>query len=267
MTPFFRKILCPVDIDSNGISALDCAALVARQNNAEVVVLHVIAIALSAENAPFYTDLYKPKADEIRQKLTDLARKHLRDVSHQVRVEIGHPPTVIVDTAARLPADLLVMASHRRRFSRLLLGSVAETVMREVECPVLTVKNLRSDRFSVAHWMTAQPVTISPNDPITLAHKLMQEGNFRSLPVVGGGRLIGMITDRDVRSAMGKSETLTVDEVMSRDLITVTSNTSIFDASRLLVERRIGAVPVIEDGQFIGIISTDDLIKAFAEVH
>ncbi len=267
MLPFFRKILCAIDLDSIGDRALDYAALIARQSEAHVVVLHVIPITLSPENAPLYTDLYKPQADDMRLKLTDLGRRHLGDVSHEVRVELGHPPTVIVDTAARLPADLIVMASHRRKFSRFLLGSVAETVMREVQCPVLTVKNPRIDRLAVAHWMTAHPVTVTPSDSLYAAHSLMERGNFRSLPVVSKGQLVGIVTDRDVRSSIDRADKQSVEQAMSKDLITIASNASIFDASRLLARRKIGALPVVEDAQFVGIISTDDLLRAFAELH
>jgi CBS domain-containing protein/nucleotide-binding universal stress UspA family protein len=266
-TPF-KKILCPIDVGANGIAALDCAAqLAAGQDDVEVVILHVIPTVLSPDNAPLYTDLYKPQAEEIHRQLSDVARKHLRDVKHQVRVEIGHPPTVIVDTAARLPADLMVMATHRRRFARFLLGSVAETVMREVECPVMTVKDRAVDRMSVGQWMSARPVMVAPNEPLSVAQDLMHEGNFRTLPVVANGQMVGIVTDRDLRAALGKSDQITVEQLMRKDVVTVSPKLSIFDASRLLAERKIGAVPVMDNGRLVGIISSDDLLKAFAEVH
>ncbi len=81
------------------------------------------------------------------------------------------------------------------------------------------------------------------------------------------GQLVVTVTDRDLRIAVGQVETKTVEQVMSRDVITVTSTTSIVYASRLLAERKIGAVPVTEDGRLIGIISPADLLKAFTELH
>jgi len=260
-------ILCSIDLDSNSANALDYAGYFGRQSNARVVVLHVVPITLNPEDAPMYAELYQPKAEEARQKIGELAHRHLRDVKYEIRTEIGQPWTVIVDMAARLPADLLVMSTHRRRFARFLLGSVAEKVMREVLCPVLTVKNLESDRFSVGQWMSANPVTVAPGDPIVVAQRLMHEGNFRTLPVVKAGKLIGIVTDRDLRTVGPNADHVTVEQAMTRDLFTITAETSVFEASRLLGERKVGALPVMQDAQLIGILSTEDLLKAFAEIR
>jgi len=267
MTPKFAKILCPVDLDANAATALDHAALLARQSAGEVVVLHVIATRPGLEEDPTFAELRKPNEDEVRVKLGELARRRLRDVIHEVRVEAGNPSAVIVDVARRLPADLVVIATHRSGFSRSALGSVAERVVHGAQYPVLIVKNAKSDRFSVAQWMTVNPVTVEPDAPLPVARRLMHEGNFRTLPVVSRGQLVGIITDRDLRIALERSEKLTVEQAMTWDLFTVTADTSIFDASRLLAERKVGALPVVEKGQLIGVISTEDLLKAFVEVR
>ena len=267
MSSMFKKILCPIDLDPNGLAALDYAEDLAKLHDADVIILHVINVALDPKSAPMYAQEFEPQAAEIRAKLNEMGRKHLRDVRHEARVELGEPASVIIDVARSLPADLLIMPSHRRRFSRFFLGSIAETVMNGVECPVLTVKNRKSDRLSVAAWMSADPVTVSPDAPLTEAQRLMREGNFRTLPVVVNGKLVGVITDRDVRSASAHLEDMKVAQAMSADLVTIAPDTSILEASKHLAEHKHGALPVIEDGRFIGIISTEDLLKAFAEVR
>ena len=268
MATSFKKILCPIDLDVNATEALDRAALVARQSDSELVlVLHVIPVALNPQDAPLYADLYKPREAEAREKMSELARKHLAGLRHDVVAEVGDPAAVIVDFAERLPADLLVMPTHRRRLSRLLFGSVAETVMREVRCPVLTVKSLTTDPHAVAQWMTAAPTVVAPNDTLAAARKLMDEGDFRSLPVVGARQLVGIITDRDLRSSVRDPEKKIVDQVMIQEVISVAPDASIFKTSRLLADRKIGSVPVLDNGKIVGIISTPDLLRDFDEIR
>ncbi|MGO9605476.1 MAG: universal stress protein [Candidatus Binataceae bacterium] len=261
----FSTILCPIDLDENASCALDFAERIAKRRDTKIVVLHVIPVVLNPGDARLSADLYKPRAEAARQKLLELARKHLDGSRYEVKAEMGHPATVIVDIAKQLPADLLVISTHGRKFSRLLLGSVVETVMREVECPVLTVKNSKSDRMSVGQWMTAHPVTAAPQDKPSVVQSLMLQGNFRSVPVLDDGTLVGIVTDRDLRSGSGDQSN--IEEIMSRSVITVTSSTSIFEASRILSDRKIGSLPVVDDGQLVGIISTQDVLKAFVELR
>jgi CBS domain-containing protein len=175
---------------------------------------------------------------------------------------------MIVSAAKKLPADLVIMSTHGRRgFSRFFLGSIAEIVMREVTCPVMTTKGYPMDRFLVAHWMTPHPITITPEQRLPQAVELMQQHRFRSLPVVDNGNLVGIVTDRDIRTNWNCLESLVVGKVMTTKLVTVTSHTSVWDAARLLSERKIGATPVLDDGVLVGIISTTDLLKACTELQ
>ena len=88
--------------------------------------------------------------------------------------------------------------------------------MREVTCPVMTTKIYPVDRFRVAHWMTSHPITIMPGEKLPKAVELMQQHRFKSLPVVGDGKLVGIITDRDIRTSMNRVETLEVGNVIQR---------------------------------------------------
>jgi predicted transcriptional regulator len=175
---------------------------------------------------------------------------------------------MIISAAKQLPADLIIMSTHGRRgFSRFFLGSIAEIVMREATCPVMTTKTYPVDRFLVAHWMTPHPITIMPGEKLPHAVALIQQHRFRSLPVVDNGKLIGILTDRDIRTNLNDLDSLTVGKLMTTKLATVTPSTSVWDAARLLSERKIGAVPVVDDDLLVGIVSTTDLLKACTELQ
>ena len=91
----------------------------------------------------------------------------------------------------------------------------------------------------------------------------MDDGDFRSLPVVEQERLIGIITDRDLRRHGEHPERATVESAISELPVTVTPATPLLEAARLLFERKIGALPVLKDGRLVGVITTHDILRAF----
>lgn len=136
--PGFAKILCPVDFDQNSLLALGLACELAQERTATLYVLHVVAIPPGPEVAvPF--DKMEGRA---RTKLEELARKKINGkASYEVRVTSGDPGVESLRTAERIGADLIVMATHGRKgLRRFFLGSVAERVVREAPCPVLTIR-------------------------------------------------------------------------------------------------------------------------------
>lgn len=268
MTRLFNKILCPIDLDGSAPSTLELAAATARALDAEVHVLHVISMPLPAEGAPVFVEVCRERAELARASVAELVKRYLTDVRSESRVEIGDPGGGIVAAARQLPADLVVMATHGRKgFSRFFLGSVAEFVMRGVACPVLTAKYFPTDRATVAHWMTAHSYSIAPEEPLTAACAQMQQHKIRSLPVIEDGKLLGIVTDRDVRTHLKYLESTTARQAMTTALLTVTPNTSIWDAARILRERKIGALPVLRDSAVVGMISTSDLLEALIELQ
>src|SRR5919202_2083767 len=128
----------------------------------------------------------------------------------------------------------------------------------------------------VADWMTPDPVTIAPGATAGEALALMRQRRIRHLPVVDGGRLVGMLSDRDLRSALPSAVVLgeleddpaasrSVVEIMTADPLTIPPSQPVEEAARLLTERRVGAVPVVEGARLLGILSADDLLRAFVE--
>lgn len=259
----FKKILCPVDFDDNSTAALKSAAEIALQNDGTVHVLHVVPMVVQPMGAPVYVDLYQGQEQAARAKLTEIAGKQLLGIKYELMTRIGEPASAILKAQRQLSADVLVIGTHGRRgFSRLFLGSVAEKVIREASCPVLTVRSHPSDKDLVASRMTTNPVTASPDEKLSSIRDKMNAGGFRSIPVVEKETVIGVVTDRDIRLCTGYLEDTAARHFMNKPVITVAPSTSVKEAARLLCERKIGGLPVIEDGKLVGIITTTDVLAA-----
>ena len=140
----FKQILCPVDLSESSDRSLAHAAALARWYDARLTVLHVVP---TFDPVPVRGALDEPlrvvNPMSREQVLEEMRRSlDLADVSPQALLvaEAGDPQKTIVDQAISNRADLIVMGTHGRRgFKRLLLGSVAEAVLHEAPCPVLTV--------------------------------------------------------------------------------------------------------------------------------
>ena len=122
-------------------------------------------------------------------------------------------------------------------------------------------------------------VTISKDERMTVAKKILKEKNIRHLPVVDGKRLVGLLTNMDIRKAEASPATsleirelhylldkLTVGEIMTRNVITISPDISIEEAAILLHDNKIGCLPVVEDGNLVGIITENDVMEILIEV-
>jgi acetoin utilization protein AcuB len=118
----------------------------------------------------------------------------------------------------------------------------------------------------VSKRMTKDPVTVTPEDLLIQARLKMQKGNFRRLPVISDGQLIGMITDRDIRQHTGLLDRTEVKVAMSKKAITVTPATTVEAAAQLLLKEKIGGLPVVEKSRLVGMITTSDILQAFLDV-
>ena len=260
----FKRILCPIDFDENAANALALAAQMARQTDGTVLVLHVVPMIIPPTGMPVYVDLYKEQEKVASARLDELAGKYLRGVNHELSSHAGEIASSILRSAKRLGADVVVMATHGRRgFARFFLGSVAEMVLRESSCPVLIVQGPLTDRELVGHWMTHSPVAASPNEKLAAVRTRMHEGGFRSTPVLDGGKLVGIITDRDLRRNAADLANTEVRSAMTSEVLTVTPQTPAREAARLLRGRKVGALPVMRDGELVGMVTGTDLLAAF----
>jgi acetoin utilization protein AcuB len=114
--------------------------------------------------------------------------------------------------------------------------------------------------------------------PVLEARALMQKEHIRHLLVVDDGRLSGIVTDRDIRLNMASPATslsvwelnhllarLTVEQVMTRSVIAIDPERDAREAARIMVDHKIGALPVLEGEHLLGIITETDLLRAFVE--
>ena len=117
----------------------------------------------------------------------------------------------------------------------------------------------------VSKIMSPDPVSIAPDKRVGQALKLMQEHNIRHLPVVQKNRMVGWITSRDLREVLLASmlEDIKVGDVMVQAPLSVTPDTDIEEAARLIHEHKIGGMPVMEGDRLMGVITMLDLISAF----
>ncbi|MFQ5988945.1 MAG: CBS domain-containing protein [Candidatus Methylomirabilales bacterium] len=134
--------------------------------------------------------------------------------------------------------------------------------------------------MQVGKRMKTGLILASPSDSVRTAWGLLREHQIRHLPVVEDGKLVGIITDRDIRLIFPSAitggqreqdpidalEKVTVEEIMTKRVSTVASEAPIADAARLLLERRIGGLPVVQGEHLVGIITKDDIIAAFVEI-
>jgi nucleotide-binding universal stress UspA family protein len=262
----FRRILSPVDFDDNSLAAVEVAAQIARQNDGTVLLFHVVPMMIPPTGMPMYVDIYKDQEGMAKEKLRQIAARRLQGIKYDLLTHLGEPAGAIIRTAKRSAVDVIVMATHGRRgFSRVMLGSIAEMVLREAPCPVLCVRRGEPDKNLVARWMSSSPVTATPDEKLSTIMSRMQEGNFRCAPVLDNGRLIGIITNRDVRGRMGSLNLVEVKFAMTENPVTVAPTTPLHEAARLLFERKIDALPVLEDAQLVGVMTTSDVLRAFLE--
>ena len=135
-----RTILHPTDFSATSEAALVQACALAKDYGADIVVLHVWEplIVMAGEKYP------QVPANDVEETIARLDVLPIPDESVKVtrKVVVGEPPEVIVSEAKERPCDLIVMGTHGHSgLARVLLGSVAEGVLRHATCPVLTVRS------------------------------------------------------------------------------------------------------------------------------
>ena len=117
--------------------------------------------------------------------------------------------------------------------------------------------------MQIVNLMTPDPIAINPADTLANAKAVMDEGRFRRLPVVEDGRLVGIITERDIREHLGYLGSTRVNAAMRTALITVTPYDTLEVAAQLMLKHKIGGLPIATGGKLVGIVTTSDLLKAF----
>jgi nucleotide-binding universal stress UspA family protein len=135
-----KKILFPTDFSHTGDSALELATSLARDSGATLLIVHVEESPNVYAGGEFYYGIPNPPTDELRRMLEEVKPTD-PGVPYEHRLMTGDPAATIVRLAADEGADLIVMGTHGRTgFLRMVMGSVAEAIVRRAKCPVLTYK-------------------------------------------------------------------------------------------------------------------------------
>jgi CBS-domain-containing membrane protein len=126
----------------------------------------------------------------------------------------------------------------------------------------------------VADLMTRDVQTVSPSHTLRDVVVIMRRLKIRQLPVVDDGKIVGIVTDRDVKRATpsalseeGRAEydrvlnETVISQVMTRDPFTIPASMEIREAVKILIDHRFGALPVVDDGQLVGIVTETDFLR------
>jgi acetoin utilization protein AcuB len=132
--------------------------------------------------------------------------------------------------------------------------------------------------LKVRDVMTADPITLSPEDSLMEALQTMRLRGIRRIPIVVGGKLVGLLTEGDLKRAEPSTlsdtqehftqvmEGTPVARIMIENLVTTTADASLVDAARVLYTNKYGALPVVEGERLIGILTDNDLIGALVRL-
>ena len=131
----------------------------------------------------------------------------------------------------------------------------------------------------VGERMSRPPITIGPEMSIHDALALFKKERIRRAPIIKGGKLVGIVSEKDLLNASPSPATtlsvwemnyllskLTISEVMTKDVITVSEDTPIEEAARIMADNKIGGLPVVKGARVVGIITETNLFKMFLEL-
>jgi len=132
---------------------------------------------------------------------------------------------------------------------------------------------------TVRDIMATEVTTLGRNDSLQLAKDIMTLGRVRHFPVIDDGKVVGVVSQRDLyKASLGSVmkygekaqraflEEIVVKEIMSDPPITIAPHASVQEAARLMMEKKIGCLPVLEGAQLVGIVTETDMLKLVAEM-
>lgn len=130
---------------------------------------------------------------------------------------------------------------------------------------------------TVADRMTRDVITVTPETSLSEVREIMRRRNIRHLPVVRGGTLVGLVTDRDIRRVWPSDATslsvwelnylldkVKVKDFMTRKVVTTMAHTSLAAAAKVMLDRKISCLPVVDQGKVVGILTQTDLVSTLA---
>jgi len=130
---------------------------------------------------------------------------------------------------------------------------------------------------SVRDIMTSSPVSLQKDDKLSLAEEVMTGGRIRHLPILDGERPVGVLSEADLFHSAFKVlhfrpdeqrkfvKSLKVEDVMSKHVVSVPADTSIRAAARLMMEKKLGCLPIVEGERLVGLVTKSDMLRCLAE--
>ena len=131
---------------------------------------------------------------------------------------------------------------------------------------------------SVRAIMTGSPVTLQKDNKLSFAEEVMTGGRIRHVPILDGERLVGLLSQADLlHSAFIKAlhlrpseqreflNSLKIEDVMSKHVVSVPADTSIRAAARLMAEKKLGCLPIVEGQRLVGLVTKGDMLRCLAE--
>lgn len=122
----------------------------------------------------------------------------------------------------------------------------------------------------ISKYMTTSPITIGKDQTLAFAHKMLREHRFRHLPVLDGGRLVGMISDRDLHLIETLKDVdpqrVTVEDAMTPDPYAVAPDAALDEVVGEMAEKKYGSAVVVDNHKVVGVFTTVDAMSAFAEL-
>ena len=134
-------------------------------------------------------------------------------------------------------------------------------------------------KMTVSEIMMGSPVTLAPDDTLDLANDIISLGRIRHIPILDNGKLVGLISERDLigaaanrifglnqksRSILLKREM--IKNIMKKRVVMVTPDTPIKDAATIMADKKIGCVPVVSDGALVGLVTATNVLHYLGSV-
>ncbi len=198
----------------------------------------------------------KQGADEVRLKL-HLAGKDAKDVWDKLEPQLSSFEKKVGDATTELGQEMSDLGTDLKEKMRSLLDKLGSSLDSTAKPAV------------VEDYMTACPKTLGREQPLAQAHEFMRQGNYRHLPVLHGGKLVGVVSLGDlawIESLEGVDlSTLSVEEAMSADPYTMDCQTPLLDAAIYMRDHHIGSALVERDGKLAGIFTHTDALRALCD--
>lgn len=122
----------------------------------------------------------------------------------------------------------------------------------------------------ISKYMTTSPHTVGIDQPLTTAHRLMRDNRIRHLPVLQGGKLVGMLTERDLALIETLKDVdpakVTVEDAMTPTPYTVAPTAPLDEVVSTMAEHRYGSAVVVDNGHVVGVFTTVDALAAFSDL-